>query len=37
MIVTPDDFVRVQRFLDTKVLVERALELRMIVLATLRA
>lgn len=33
--VTPDDFVRVARFLDTQVLVERALELRMVSLATL--
>lgn len=33
--VTPEDFVRVARFLDTQVLVERALELRMVGLATL--
>jgi MoxR-like ATPase len=33
--VTPEDFVRVVRYLDTQVLVERALELRMLTLTTL--
>lgn len=33
--VTPDDFLRVTQFLDTRVLVERAVELRVILLGTL--